>query len=524
MALLHLPLAESAAQWLRERVRAGQLHTDSRRVKPGDAFIAWPGAATDGRQYVEAALQAGAVACLIEHEGAESFGFSDDRIASVTGLKAASGPIAAAYFGQPSGALEVMAVTGTNGKTSTAWWMAQLLNILRGSSSLSKDEHSMQYPCALIGTLGIGTPGKMVSTGLTTPDPVMLQAEFARLREAGATAVAIEASSIGIAEYRLHATAIRTAIFTNFTQDHLDYHGSMDAYWQAKRALFGWPGLKSAVINIDDERGESLARELAAQGLKVWTVSLLRTDAPTGHALWASPPTYDDGLMHSQISEGSVRVPISVPVLGDYNLANLLGVMAAACDLGYSLQAIAQALTAITAVPGRMEHVKPEDEMGDGPQVIVDYAHTPDALTQVLRALKPVALSRGGKLWCVFGCGGDRDPIKRPLMANAVEQEAHQLVITSDNPRSESPEAIIADIVQGLLKPQAAQVQVQRAQAIDQTIAWADTADVVLLAGKGHEDYQEIKGVKHPFSDIVCAREALARRAAVKPSQARSLA
>lgn len=519
ITLTHLMTAQQAAQWLRARVKSGALQTDSRRVKAGDAFVAWPGAATDGRSYVQAALRAGAVACLIEAEGAQDFGFTDERIATCTGLKALSGPIAAAYFEQPSSTLNILAVTGTNGKTSTAWWLAQLLNALHEDAQLlSKIERSTQYPCALIGTLGIGTPGQMTSTGLTTPDPVMLQAELARLRDAGARAVAIEASSIGIAEHRLDATVIHSAIFTNFTQDHLDYHGSMPAYWEAKRALFDWPGLRSAVINIDDPYGEALATELSressARGLVVWTVSMLRSDAPTGHALWSSTPYYQDGLMHSILAEGHARVAMAAPIAGDYNLSNLLGAVACLRSLGFSLEQIAQAMPQMTSVPGRMERVWPTsltDEPERWPCVIVDYAHTPDALTQALRALRPLARSRGGRLHCIFGCGGDRDPLKRPLMGQAVQALADHIVLTSDNPRSESPQAIIDNIVQGLTAPRRVQVQVQRAQAIALALASASPQDVVLIAGKGHEDYQEIAGVKHPFSDIACAREALSR-------------
>ena len=266
-----------ASAWLAARVRpqgAPVLRTDSRQVAAGDAFIAWPGAATDGRQYVAAALASGAAACLVEAEGVDRFGFSDDRIAALAGLKAATGPLAAAWFGQPAQVLDVVAATGTNGKSSTAWWTAQALTALGRR-------------CGVVGTLGIGQPpldgdaGSIRFTGLTTPDPVTLQAGFRAMAGGGYAACAIEASSIGIAEHRLAGTAIRVAQFTNFTRDHLDYHGSMDAYWAAKRALFSWPGLQAAVVNTDDAQGAALAAELATAAAR-WTCGPCRCTNPPG--------------------------------------------------------------------------------------------------------------------------------------------------------------------------------------------------------------------------------------------------
>ena len=270
---LALHTVSDAAAWLAARLpsgrpgSAGTLRTDSRAVRAGDVFIAWPGAATDGRQYVAGALAAGAAACLVEDAGVQAFGFDDDRIASLPGLKAATGPLAAQWFGQPAGALAVVAATGTNGKSSTAWWTAQALTLLG-------------RPCEVAGTLGIGRPplgsdaGTVDATGLTTPDPITLQAAFARMVAQGVAACAIEASSIGLAEHRLAGTPITVAQFTNFTQDHLDYHGSMAAYWDAKRALFDWPGLRAAVINLDDPKGAELAAQL--RGPEAWTYSLQR--------------------------------------------------------------------------------------------------------------------------------------------------------------------------------------------------------------------------------------------------------
>jgi UDP-N-acetylmuramyl-tripeptide synthetase len=492
MRELHTP--QEAVHWLRSRV-TGTLHCDSRNVAAGDGFIAWPGASTDGRKYVPAAPVQGATACLVEREGVEVFGFDAPGIAAYAQLKAATGPIAAAWFEQPSGELDVLAVTGTNGKTSTAWWLAQALSNLRPRS----------IPCGVIGTLGTGRPPHLDFVGLTTPDPVLLQRQFRRFLDDGLKACAIEASSVGIVERRLDGTQVRVAVFTNFTQDHLDYHGTMEAYWEAKAELFAWPGLRAVVINIDDEKGRMLAQSLEGRGVDVWTVSC-REPA----RLVAQDIGYDGGALRFVVQEGEQRCPLLTQLIGDYNVANLLGVIGAMRALGVKLKPAVRACGNLLPVPGRMERLG-----GDGkPLVAVDYAHTPDALDKALQALRPLAGERGGKLWCVFGCGGDRDPNKRPLMAAVVEKNADRVVVTSDNPRSEKPENIISQILLGLSHDDCVQVQADRALAIAETIAAAAAQDVVLLAGKGHEAYQEIAGVKHPFSDQVHAQAALDARSA----------
>jgi UDP-N-acetylmuramoyl-L-alanyl-D-glutamate--2,6-diaminopimelate ligase len=489
--MLHLASAHEAAQWLRARV-TGQLHCDSRKVGAGDGFIAWPGAATDGRQYVQSALAQGAAACLVEREGVEAFGFDSDAIASYAQLKAATGPIAAQYYGHPTDTLDVIAVTGTNGKTSTAWWLAQALS----NSGIA---------CGVVGTLGIGRPPQVEFNGLTTPDPVLLQGEFRKFADAGVKACAIEASSVGVVERRLDGTRIRVALFTNFTQDHLDYHRSMEDYWDAKAQLFRWPGLKSAVVNIDDEKGHELAQTLAGSSLDVWTVSCHEPARVVAKAIG-----YGEQGLRFDVCEGEQSVPLATSVIGQYNVANLLGVIAAMRTMGVSLADAVKACGSLLPVPGRMERITVRGK----PLVAVDYAHTPDALDKALTALRPLAQERGGELWCVFGCGGDRDPIKRPLMAAVVEKDADHVVVTSDNPRGEKPENIISQILLGLSHAKCVQVQADRAMAIAETIATAGANDVVLIAGKGHEDYQEIAGVKHPFSDREHAQAALDARAA----------
>lgn len=478
-----------AAGWLRSRV-TGSLWTDSRKVGAGDGFIAWPGAATDARQYVGDVIAAGAQACLVEDEGSADFSFSDEKIAAYSGLRSAAAPIAAAYFEEPSKHLQVVAVTGTNGKTSTAWWLAQALG--RTGSR-----------CGIVGTLGIGEPGAMVFNGLTTPDPVLLQQQLRRFVDRGFAACALEASSIGIAEQRLDATRVKVAIFTNFTQDHLDYHGSMEDYWQAKQRLFSWVGLEAAVLNLDDDRGHELDGLLSGTGLDVWTVSI-------GGLARIRAERIEHGVagLSFDVVEGADRQRVSTAMVGLYNVSNLLGVIAAMRALGVSLHAAAHACEGLSPVPGRLETLA-VDGM---PLVAIDYAHTPDALEKVLVALRPVAQSRNGRLWCVFGCGGDRDASKRPLMAAVAQKNADLLLVTSDNPRSESPAVVISQILLGLTHSDAVYVEADRALAISQAIREAHPADVILIAGKGHEDYQEIKGLKHPFSDRAHAETGLAAR------------
>lgn len=495
MKRLHSP--HEAAQWLRAQVR-GVLHTDSRRVGAGDGFIAWPGGITDGRQFVASALKQGATACVVEQSGAQNFAWGEHpAIATYEGLKAASGLIAAAYYEQPSQALEVVAITGTNGKTSTAWWLAHALQ-------------NAGKRCAIVGTLGVGEVGHLEVTGMTTPDPVLLQARLRDMVDAGVRACAIEASSIGLAEHRLDGTHVRVAMFTNFTQDHLDYHGDMDSYWQAKLALFNWAGLQAAVVNVDDAQGAALAQQLQARGdVHVWTVSCQDAD-------WGAQRVAAQGIRHGakglcfEVVEGDEIHTLATALVGHYNVSNVLGVIACMRAIGYSLADAVQACRVLPAVPGRMQTV---GEAGE-PLVVIDYAHTPDAVAQAVQALLPLAHSRGGEVTCVLGCGGDRDAAKRPLMAAAAEQHAQHVVLTSDNPRSEDPQTILNHMLAGLKHVSKAIVIADRAQAIAQTVQHARAQDVVLVAGKGHEDYQEMSGIKHPFSDVQHARQALQQRRA----------
>ncbi|MEO8154390.1 MAG: UDP-N-acetylmuramoyl-L-alanyl-D-glutamate--2,6-diaminopimelate ligase [Rhizobacter sp.] len=485
----------SAVAWLRSR-GVHNLSTDSRRMQAGDAFIAWPGYANDGRQFVPAALAAGAAACVVEAKGAEGFGFDGTRVAAMIGLKAATGPLASTYLNHPSESLDVVAVTGTNGKTSVAWWVAQSLSLLG-------------QRCGVVGTLGVGEPpssaapsASVRATGLTTPDPVTLQTAFRRFVDSGFSACAIEASSIGIVEQRLAGTRIKVALFTNLTRDHIDYHGDMDTYWRSKADLFAWPGLRAAVLNVDDERGAALAPRLT--GMDVWTYS-----AKASARLQAVAITYRDGGLSFKVNESAASAEVRTGLIGDYNVSNLLAVIGGLRALGISLMDAARVCSLLTAVPGRMQRV------GDshGPAVVVDYAHTPDALEKALQALRPFAKERGGVLWGVFGCGGNRDATKRPLMGAIAEREADQVVVTSDNPRNEAPADILKQIAAGMARPEQATVIEDRRAAIVRAVHGAQPQDVILIAGKGHEPEQEIAGIKHPFSDVTEAQLALAGRA-----------
>lgn len=492
---LHTPA--EATRWLRARV-TGALRTDSRQLQAGDGFVAWPGARTDGRRFVADALAAGARACLVEQEGADALALpASGSVARYAGLKRACGPIASLYYGQPSQGLKLVAVTGTNGKTSTTWWLAAALTAL-GRSDVS--------PCALVGTLGVGRAGALTHTGLTTPDPVLLQARLADFVAQGVRSCALEASSIGLAEHRLDGAQVDVAVFTNFTRDHLDYHHDMAGYWQAKRRLFDWAGLRAAVVNLDDARGAELAAHVAARRLAVWTVSLQgRSDA----RLRASDLHRDAaGGLCWRVHDGEQVAQVHTALLAEYNAANLMAVLAVLRALDVPLQDAVRVCAQLPAVPGRMERL----QQAGKPLAVIDFAHTPDALEHVLRALRPLAQQRGGRLWCVFGCGGNRDASKRPLMAQAVETLADRVVLTSDNPRDEEPLAIMAQIRAGLQRPAAATEQPDRAAAIAAALQQAAPADVVLIAGKGHERWQEVAGRKLPFSDHQQAEAALQAR------------
>jgi UDP-N-acetylmuramoyl-L-alanyl-D-glutamate--2,6-diaminopimelate ligase len=493
--------AAELARWLRGVLPPGAaLVADSRRVSRGDAFFAYPGERADGRRHVAQAVALGAAAVVAEAGGAEP-PVHGVPVRTVDGLKRLAGPIADAFLGAPTARMDVVAVTGTNGKTSCSQWIAQGLQ-------------AAGRRAAVVGTIGAGVlgddgHGALDDTGLTTPDALALQALFARFAHAGVDAVAIEASSIGLHQHRLDGTRMAVAVFTNLTRDHLDYHGTMQAYGEAKAMLFGWPGLRAAVVNLDDAAHAAMLAGVAPGVQRIG----YRIGAPvTGEVdrlLVATEVVPTVAGTRIGIDGDWGRATLDTPLLGRFNAANLLAVAGAWLALGMRFDDVLGQLAALRPVPGRLQAVG----AGDGvPLAVVDYAHTPDALDNALAALRPVAAARGGALWCVFGAGGDRDPGKRPLMAAAAERGAERIVLTSDNPRGESPEAILDAVQAGLSAPCALR-EADRARAIAETVARAAPADVVLIAGKGHESYQEIAGVRHPFLDAEHAERALARRA-----------
>ncbi|MRR49580.1 MAG: UDP-N-acetylmuramoyl-L-alanyl-D-glutamate--2,6-diaminopimelate ligase [Rhodocyclaceae bacterium] len=467
-------------------VKAGNLCLDSRSVKPGDIFVALKGHQVDGRDFIPAAIGRGAAAIL--HEAGRIGPLSVPAI-GVENLAARIGEIAHQVYGCPSEHLWLCGITGTNGKTSVSTWIAQAMN-------------AMNCKCALIGTLGSGFPGELTPSANTTPDAIGVHRDLARFVAGGAVACAMEVSSIGLDQGRVNGAAIDTAVFTNLTRDHLEYHGSMEAYAAAKAKLFELASLKSAVFNLDDPFGRELAaRSAGRSGLRLIGTSL------DGHVCGGETLAASDLIMTATgLAFTLAGRRVEAPLIGRYNAENLLAVIGALMAADESLDDILPLLRQLTPPPGRMQTLGGVGQ----PLVVVDYAHTPDALEKALATLRDVARVRGGKLVCVFGCGGDRDAGKRPLMGAAAERLADIVLVTSDNPRGEDPAAIIAAIAAGMkVSPR---ITVDRAAAIAVAIADADASDVVLLAGKGHEPYQEVAGVRHPFSDIDQAREALEQR------------
>lgn len=461
---------------------------DSRQVEPGDVFLAYPGDLADGRQYIADAIERGALAVLWQPDGKFTWNSAlTVSNLSVEALRPLAGPLAHAVYGHPSEALSLIAVTGTNGKTTISQCIAQ----------------AYPKPCAIIGTLGAGFPGGLIETGFTTPEATTLMRYLAKFRQDGALACALEASSIGIEEGRINGARVDVAVFTNFTRDHLDYHGSMAAYAAAKEKLFAWPRLRTAIINLDDDFGLKLMRETSAMRVLGYGIGEARRDFP---ALVRA-----EGLIDTPFGQRFTlvlpngRATVDSALIGRYNISNLLAVAAVLHDAGVQPSEVARRLSELTAPPGRMERV---GGLGE-PLVIIDYCHTPDALDNALTTLRAVAAARAGQLSVVFGCGGDRDQGKRPQMGELAAAKADRVLVTSDNPRSEAPQAIIDDILAGMTS---ANVEIDRAAAIRRAVLEADVRDVILLAGKGHESYQEIAGVRHPFSDVAQAQAALLLR------------
>jgi len=529
--------APAVVAWMRQRVgSSAHLCLDSRRVARGDVFFACAGRTHDGRLHIAQALAAGAAAVVAQADDAQDAARLDAAypaaasapLLAVQGLAQWLGAIAHTWYDQPSHAMTVIAVTGTNGKTSTVQWLAAALC-------------AGDVACGAIGTLGVTLPdGTQAHSDLTTPDALSLHRSLALLRDAGARVAAIEASSIGIAQGRLDGVRIALAGFTNLTHDHLDYHQTMAQYRQAKFALFAREDLRGAVVNLDDAAGQDLFARLPADR-RLGYACTLAGDTVSGAvggaastATAASARAKADAAVlagqvrvaaHGQVfqltlPDGTAQVVTTIP--GAHNVSNLLLVAGLLHAMDWPLPRVAQALAALRAVPGRMQVVSPPAgaALGTIPMVVVDYAHTPDALERALQALRQTAQARQGSLMCVFGCGGSRDAGKRPVMGKIAATLADRVIVTSDNPRDEDPNTIAAQILAGIDQKsgggEANRVRVilERPQAILLAILQAKPGDVVLLAGKGHELWQETQGKRKPFDDREWAALALAWRAA----------
>ena len=480
-----------------------RLANDSRAVRPGDTFVAYRGQSRDGREYIPQALARGAASVLWERAGlrwnpqwrAPNFG--------VRQLRRHAGEIANRVHGRPSARLHVIGVTGTNGKTTCSQWIAQALT-------------RAGQRCAVIGTLGYGLRAPLEPLVNTTPDALWLHAQLAEFSRRGAQAVAMEVSSIGLDQDRVAGVEFDVALFTNLSRDHLEYHRTLRRYGEAKARLFAWETLRHAVVNLDDDFGAALARRIRRPGLKVIGYGFgAPRGAPVARVTGSNLVTSARGVsFDAKTPWGTARV--TSPVLGRHNAYNLLGTLAVLLASGVTLLRAVTSLSALKPVPGRLQR------LGGGPRplVVVDYAHTPDALKQALTTLRELLESResritnnDSRLICVFGCGGDRDRGKRPQMGRLAAALADRVVVTSDNPRGEDPRRIIDDIVSGVRGAGDGMViEPDRRAAILRAVHEARRGDIVLLAGKGHEAYQEIRGVRRPFSDEAVAKEAVARR------------
>ncbi len=476
------------------------LSLDSRTVKAGDVFFAYPGVVADGRQYIQAAIDKGVVAVIVESGESEEFDWSDLAVPVLMfeDLRHAVGSVAASFWRMPSEQLIVVAVTGTNGKTSVTQMIAESIGSLGNKG-------------AVIGTLGNGILGQLKETKNTTPDALQIQQLLADFVLDDIDVVSMEASSHGLAQGRLLGTNIDIAVVTNITRDHLDYHGSMDAYQQAKAELVMWPGIRQVVLNADDADVMTLVNYIA-NDVEVVTFSHTSTIADVR----AEDIAYSKRGLEFTLVIVQSRESIKNQLVGEFNISNLLAVATVLHCQQYNIKQIASALNSISQVPGRMQEVglptsgaisgRARDEL---PGVVVDFAHTPDALEKALTALKPHC---EGKLWCVFGCGGDRDKGKRPEMGAMAAKYADRMVITADNPRNESVSDIVREIEGGIGMGAAYQVELDRAEAVRCAVMNAANDDLILLAGKGHEDYQEINGKKHPYSDKDIAEKILHER------------
>ncbi|GAB4359989.1 MAG: UDP-N-acetylmuramoyl-L-alanyl-D-glutamate--2,6-diaminopimelate ligase [Immundisolibacter sp.] len=480
-----IPLARLLAGWV-DATAVGTLSVtglchDSRRVRPGDLFLAVPGQRTSGGRYIDQAIAAGALAVLID-DTLPAPAVATVPIVKVPGLRALLGPLAARFHGEPSRALKVIGITGTNGKTSVSHFLARCLP-----------------RCAIVGTEGNGFPDRLTAASHTTPDPLALQALLAGFRDAGARQVAMEVSSHALHQQRTAGVQFDTAVFTNLGHDHLDYHRDLDDYAAAKARLFASPQLRAAVLNADDPVSDRMAAALAP-GVRVLRYGLRRGE------LRGRCQARPGGLL-IELDGDFGRARLTTPLLGEFNAYNLLAALGTLLLADIPFADAVPRLGTLPPVPGRMQTLR----RPGAPLVVVDYAHNPPALESVLHALR-AHLPRGGRLWCVFGCGGERDAAKRPVMGALAKRLAERVVVTDDNPRGESAAAIANAILAGMPATDGVELIHDRADAITHAVRAADVRDVVLVAGKGAEPYQIIGDQRRPFSDIACAERALRGR------------
>lgn len=462
------------------------ISTNSHLCKPGDLFIGMPGLRVDGGEFWQSAMAQGAVACIISEEVAEKIPPSDDCVIVAEDIPAVCGDIAARFYGYPSSKMKMIGVTGTNGKTTTTHLIEFFL-------------HKTGKPTALLGTLYARWPGYQKTATHTTPFAPDLQAQLAQALQAGSEYVVMEVSSHALAQKRVRGCQFDVAVFTNLTQDHLDFHKDMEDYFQAKALLFSPEYLRGrAIINYDDAYGQRLISSLNPTQVWTYSVNNSRADFYTSNLIYQANGV--SGLLHTPQGE----IEFLSPLVGQFNIANLLASVASLLHLGCPLEAIGEYLPQFPGVPGRMERVQitPNQPIS----VIVDYAHTPDSLENLLTAARPFI---PGRMICVFGCGGDRDRTKRPLMGQIAARLADVVVVTSDNPRTENPHQIIQDILQGIPDNVKPIVESDRAKAIELAIRMAKPGDGVLIAGKGHEDYQILGTEKIHFDDREEARKVL---------------
>ena len=464
---------------------------DSRRVTAGCLFLALAKQATEREKHLHQALDKGSFAVLIDADQpltpAEKALLEEEVVTAypIRNLAQQAGYIAARFYENPSEHMTVIAVTGTNGKTSVSQFIAQAL------------EASGQ-PCGVIGTMGAGRVSDLELTGMTTPDPVSMQRLLAGFEQEGCRYVALEASSHALVQGRLNSVDVNVAVLTNLSRDHLDYHRTMAQYAAAKQTLFEMSSVSQALLNIDDAFGLQVKQALRAD------IELLTYSSHAEADIAASQIECRRDGVAFELNIHQRRQAVQLPVMGRFNVDNLLATLGVMKLIGFDDEQACEALQHCHAVSGRME----AHGQADQPCVVIDYAHTPDALEQALKTLRS-HLPEDGELWCVFGCGGDRDKGKRPLMGQIAEAEADRVVITDDNPRTENHQAIVDDILAGCRQPEKVRVELDRKAAIRYALSQASTRDIVLVAGKGHEAYQEIDHIKYPFSDTLIVTDVL---------------